>query len=61
MCDNVISARILECNRKAQDLSNTIKGAMNNWSVKRGMSFAPFCDLNYVIKNSPTALSQDDG
>ena len=34
---------------------------MNNWIDKRGVLFAPFCDLNSCFENSSRALYQDNG
>ena len=34
---------------------------MNNWSDKRGISFAPFGDINLALENGPRALYQDNG
>ena len=59
--NNEISAFVIEWNGNAWYLRNTINGAVNNWSVKISIYFSPFCDLDYVIRNAPTALSQDYG
>ena len=61
MCNDTINYFIVECNVKSQDTSNTIKGAMNNWGDKRGISFPSFGDLNSAFENSPHALYLDDG
>ena len=61
MCNDTINYFIVECNVKSQDTSNNIKGAMNNWGDKRGISFPSFGDLNSAFENSPHALYLDDG
>ena len=54
--DNAISERIEEYDGKVQDLSNTIKAALNSCSTKSASSFSPFKDLKSVLENAPCAL-----
>ena len=51
--DETIINNILEYNGKDQDPINTIKGAMNDWSIKRGVSFATFGGFDSIIENAP--------
>ena len=59
--DETIINNILEYNGKDQDPINTIKSAMNDWSIKRGVSFATFGGFDSIIENAPADLSQDYG
>jgi hypothetical protein len=59
--DNAISQRIDEYDGKIQDLSNTIKAALNRWSNKRIQSFAPFKNLKPILQYAPFPLKYNDG
>ena len=52
----MISEHIEEYDGKVQDLSNTIKAALNSCSTKSASSFSPFKDLKSVLENAPCAL-----
>ncbi len=52
--DNAINERIEGFNGKVQDFNNTIKAALNSWSSKSPISFAPFKDLKPILENAPT-------
>ena len=58
---NAINQRIERYNGKVQDLSNTIKAALNSWSSKSFISFAPFKDLKPILENAPCPLKYNDG
>ena len=45
---------------KVQDLSNTIKAALNSWSTKRAESLSPFKYLTSILENAPCALKYND-
>jgi hypothetical protein len=45
---------------KVQDLSNTIKAALNSWSAKRAESLSPFKYLTSILENAPCALKYND-
>jgi hypothetical protein len=45
---------------KVQDLSNTIKAALNSWSAKRAESLSPFKYLMSILENAPCASKYND-
>ena len=45
---------------KVQDLSNTIKAALNSWSAKRAESLSPFKYLTSILENAPCASKYND-
>ena len=58
--DNVINQCIEGYDGKVQDLSNTIKSALNSCSSKSPISFAPFKDLKRILENAPCPLKYND-
>jgi hypothetical protein len=45
---------------KVQDLSKTIKAALNSWSTKRAESLSPFKYLMSILENTLCALKYND-